>query len=421
LVKSNLETNEILTDDELVVYIRSLVKLGFFEEASRWVEKVNNKSLPELFDIQARMHISQWNYVEAIGPMQQYLESLDSESYSFLVARLNYCACLNGAKRFESSERVLSNTMQMAQSQGQPLIVANCLELLSQAYILSGRFLAGKDCIERSLSFLNQKKSVYRFYAERWRWAAELLQNGPSEKLKEVERKLREFAVEEGYWESVRDIDRLSAVSSFDTELLIHLYFGSVHAAYREQLLGEALSVTKLPHSYFWSLGGAHSSQQIISVDEQNELTPTVRKLFDCLKSDFYRPLPLGYLVSKLYPSEHFDPLTTPGRIHKNIGRLRTSLPEGLSVVWGLEGAYLISQREMRFRIEVLNPSRPALPDPFGELRDRLAGEWFTSSQVSQFLKLSQRTTQRLLSEKLEVCEIVKSGQGRGTRYKFAA
>jgi hypothetical protein len=213
--------------------------------------------------------------------------------------------------------------------------------------------------------------------------------------------------------------------------LLTHLYFGAGFPAYRRGLMTE-LGQKKWPEQYVWEIGPGRGSREILDLfhgdwsEERGTLKvgQVVHRLFVALTSDFYRPFRLASLHFLLYPEEYFNPFSSPGRVHRALGRFREWCRS--------EGApFVISESHGGYRLGAMGPAGVLLwrtepvTDPtrnaLERLREKYASRSFWAKDAVRLLGTSRSAVQRLLKEGELAGQLEKIGHGTATRYRFAA
>lgn len=422
VMRSHLEKTLEAHPKEVLAYSKALVKLGFFEEARRWISALDVDQNPEVQDVFGRMAMVQWNYTSAARSFSLYLKNLPPDSYLTLVTQLNLAASFIGKGEFGRSEEVLNQLLEKARAGGHQLISANCNELLAQASILNGSYQNGLRYLDESVRLLGSGSSVYHFYAEKWKWISEWLNEGSDSQVLKVRGwELARSAHQKRYWEDVRDIEFRIHSKSQDFEGLTHLLFGTIHESYRQRIRDTYSGPMKFPTSYEWKkgIGRRHKEYSMEELVKGQGLLPSV---FKVLTMDFYRPISLGFLFSKIYSGEYFDPHHSPARMYRNICRLRKALPSesGIGVHWDSEGIQLTFEAAVKFPVTINREPVPRDQQQVVSLRSLVERRWFTTGEVAQKMQVSQRTAQELLKRAQKRYKLEKTGQGRATRYRFA-
>ena len=144
--------------------------------------------------------------------------------------------------------------------------------------------------------------------------------------------------------------------------------------------------------------------------------------LLRALASDFYSPRKSATLHAEVFPSEFFNPQSSPRRIQELIRRLRRELtardiPLSVTTFEGFYGAEPTSACGIRTRVNAsLGPGE-------GAFLDRLGAEFgtreFSASEVAGSFDISVRTANRLLRSSIQEQKLSRSGSARATRFRF--
>lgn len=411
------------TDTEIISYSRALVKMGFFNEADRWIQRIADVKRDELLDLQGRKRIAQWDYAGAVYFYKRYVSQLEPSSYSYLVAKLNLSASLVGCSRFDEAITAILSLKELAVKNEHSLIFANACELMAQALILSGDFDQGLSSLKESHEALGQGQSIYSFYLRKWTWVANLLKSVGCQSELSRAIQLKQEAEQNQYWEDVRDIDRRLSEVNFSEPIALKLYFGTPHRAYRESIKRELLDGVKIPPVFNFHLGPREGHlKEVLALENCFNPGSRIDSLFKTLTHDFYRPISLGYLFSRLYPDEYFDPHSSPTRVYRLVTRLRKRTIDnfGVDCVWNQEGIRLVSSRPVVIPVEQRQEIRTRQECQVAKMRKVFRQDWFTTKGVSEQLQISQRSAQELLKTAKKKYRVNQQGKGRSTRYRFA-
>jgi hypothetical protein len=234
-------------------------------------------------------------------------------------------------------------------------------------------------------------------------------------------------AAQLSHWETIRDCDRFQALHTGDMKLLVHLYYGTPYAKFREEIGHQSPVPLVVPDWFEWRIGrGKQRALLNLPTGEINEsvapprLSPQLHRLLRVLCSDFYRPWGIPSLFERVYPASFFDPVSSPARVHRLIQRLRLwferhGLPLGIPHTGG--GFRLVSPASVH--ISIPNPDQE-MPSREEELLKRVFGfSQFTVKDAVPILKISERSAQRALCALLKKGTVVRRGSTNTTRYSF--
>jgi hypothetical protein len=130
----------------------------------------------------------------------------------------------------------------------------------------------------------------------------------------------------------------------------------------------------------------------------------------------------LATLHFRVFPNEHYNPESSPHRIHEALRRSRDWLEEtGIPLV--------IQEKNGLYSLTVTAPCRVVIPKReliqhrigvvIQRLSERGASGSFSVREATQALGGSMRTTLRLLEEGQKLGVISREGVGRSTRYRI--
>ncbi len=139
---------------------------------------------------------------------------------------------------------------------------------------------------------------------------------------------------------------------------------------------------------------------------------------------DLYAPQTVNALFYHLYPTDYFNPFSSPARIYEAVRRTRALLDEsGIALAIVEEnGNYRL---QAKAKLTVLIPGANAAADASLPLSDRLRARWpgvpFTVSDAASALNMPRRTLQRSLEALTADGTLVRTGRGKTTRYQIAS
>ncbi|MGZ5278770.1 MAG: hypothetical protein ACXWC9_02435, partial [Pseudobdellovibrionaceae bacterium] len=145
------------------------------------------------------------------------------------------------------------------------------------------------------------------------------------------------------------------------------------------------------------------------------------------LAHDFYKPVGLGELFSKLFPEEYFNPDAAADRIHQAVKQLRrwfqaNEIPLDILVE---NNRYSISAHgPYAFKIsKKAKDAKELLEAGFDLQIKRLKSRWpyqsFSVAKAAVELEISVSSVRSLLQRALDENLLYKSGAGRSTLYHF--
>lgn len=408
---------------ETAEYAASLSYVGAQEEAKNLLSHLDPKTLPIIYLFQSYILFSKWDYESAIVPLDEYL-STDLAPYERLVARVNRAAAFVHERKYSEVVSELESLLVTLTQEGHRLLQANAFEMLAQCHIAEKRFSEAYRCLSEAERLIEQCDNLDKFYIRKWRVIAEYLEN--KTKLDPL-RMIQKEAKQRSHYETVRQCDSLLAVTQRNEKDLWKVYFGTPFARFRDRLLKDYGWQGELLQSYQWNLAGDDVAKRVISRTQLQEMKgykkgQLLDRLFQSLTRDFYRPARVGYLHQLAFPGEHYNPESTPAKVHEAIRRLRNWLKQGeIDIdIQFVEAGYEVSSNQWSIVVEPPTQGpQSALDESLNQLV-QIAPPNFSSQQIGVLLKISDRSATRLLKEALQRGIVVRERVGRNTRFKVA-
>jgi hypothetical protein len=418
----------VATDEEKIEYAESLRKLGAVNEAEQMLRGVNAERNPDALLILAFCHFSKWQYHETLPLLERCIANESLPAYRRTVAKLNLAATYVYLERYDQAVPLLNELKKHTVEFGHKLLHGNVLELLAQTAIAGDQWAQARDQLEQAGRILNEVDSVDGLFVHKWQAILKSLElRAAQPELGQV----RERALREQHWETVRECDFYLGLTGADPELLQHLYFGTPFTSYREKIVRRAGPTLSLPEHYIWSQkDGARES--LIEVGsgqcagrEGLAEGQLIHRLLIVLSRDFYRPAPLLALFGALFPDEFFNPVSSPNRIHQATKKLRVWLREiqADAELIETEGSYLLKPgQHCGFKL----PSEPLSLDQDQLLLAKLARAYggrseITARELSKELDVSLATSKRLLLLATRLGDMEMIGGGASSRYRKAS
>ncbi len=331
---------EAATIHEQALYATGLSRLGVFQEAQNILKTLDTSEIPEVSLFFAQNSMLQWDYASAIPKMKRYLRFKALSDYQRVVGKVNLAACYIGEMRWNESDQILQeiwseienlSTPEERQSYG--LLYANSLGIAVHSLFLRGRIQEAKDLIATANKILLGTKSRYELLVKKWQAILDVfsdLSNSDStskfKSLVEESRKARDG-------ETLRDLEFFESLAFRDDQLFIKVYHGSPYASYRKRIRKIYKPEFPIPKMIEWDLNASShfEKKRVFDISKGCEdggtarlsSSPLLMRLLQTLSKDFYRPATTGSLFSVLYPSEYFNPQTSPNRVYHVIKRLR--------------------------------------------------------------------------------------------------
>lgn len=410
---------------EIAEYAACLIRLDASEEALVLLEGLGGRATKQATLYEAYAHITRWNYARAIPLLGAYLRDARPEPYERLVARVNLASALVYERRHVDAEALLRELLHEASVKKLALALGVVLELSASHFVLQGKLHRAGPLLERGEKELAGADPVVRFLVRKWQGILRYLETkGRDAAALDA---IRREAASRAQWETIRDCDRVEAVTARNEELLLKLFFGTPYETFREKLVREAGPLA-IPSSLVWDLGtgrGRAASVDLTTGETASAgaLRPgsVAYRLLRCLASDFYRPFRVAALYAHAYEGAYFNPETSPGQLHVGVRRLRRWLAAGRIPLDVVEagGAYRLVATG-RVELSVPRPDATDLDPPLvGRLRAALAASAFSVHDAARALAVSRRSAQRLLAEAEAQGRLARLGRGRSTRYEW--
>jgi len=418
-------------EQEKAEYAGCLIAIGAGAEGEILLNQVDEAVAPQSLLYRAFYCFSQWRYGEAIPFLKRYLDSSSLSEYQLLVGRVNLAAALVNDGGNTSLPDLLKEIRLETTAKSFHRLGANALELSAQLAVARGSWDEALGYLDQAERLFDSTKTLDSFFVHKWRTLVETLKSkGSGESLQNLAR-LRETASVRAHWETVRECDLYQSIATGDSELALHVYFGTPFEGYRQRMLRVLPFILNIPEYFDLELGKQKIRQQRLDlrtplIGTQQEGEALKGKLYDlmsCLASDFYRPFRVASLFSHLYPTDHYHPQHSPQRIYQLLRRLRRRLESSrlsLMIVESKSTYRLKSQKGICLRVSRRCGNGNTRKLRLDELRRHFHDEEFTAEQASQTLRTSQATALRLLKSATERERITKIGAGPSCRYKVA-
>ncbi len=423
------------TDIEKATYTIILLALGAIPEAVELLESANPQS-PEINLAYAFAHISRWNYLAAIPKLRLYLRSEKITLYEKMIAQVNLAASYVATGNAKDGSPLLKEILEITSQNNWHLLNRNALEISAQLAIQLEKWSDGEKLLTQAKHGSDIQFSLDSFFVTKWQAIIKLLKNGPTPlALKELS-EIRDLALQNKHWETIRDCDFYQAIMTQNSELALRLYFGTPFTSYRKRLMDRARDWLTLPNEYQWQVL-AQPSTRVFNLSLGEELSGTAKvkpgtalyRALVAITSDFYRPFSVGSLHSLVFPKEHFNPDSSPRRVSFLIQRLRGWFKENqlpLNIVSEADGFKLQATEPFTFILEksgAVKAAKTSEPAQYVALLKKLKtqseGKTLKTAEISEITHLSVRSVRYFLKWALEKNKVLKQGNGRESRYKI--
>lgn len=428
------------TEAEKAEYASSLALLGLSEEALAILTEIDSNRIPESLLYQAFAMVSEWNYGPTIPLLLKYAASSKITEYQRIVGKVNLAAAYVHERLVGEASEVLAEIREETARNKLRRLYGNTLELSAQNAISQKKWREAEKFLNQSQKALEATKALDVFFVDKWQCILRLLKSNGDTSARAELHKLRSRAKKLHHWETVRDCDQYEVICRKDNKLLIPLFYGTPFECFRKRLLEDFGPSATIPDEYHWQVGKGsspgwqprkHSPSQPtlylstgIVTAKRTVLKPgqSQHRLLMALSSDFYRPLRITSLHTRVYPQEFFNPISSPVRIYQLTKRLRKWLKKVSFPVEILEkdGYYHLSS-EKPYTI-ILSLSKPE-PDKDSYTIRQLKQIWpkdkFSVADAGKRLNSSPSALHRLLRKALEQGQIKRHGRSSATLYSF--
>ncbi len=415
---------------ERMEYARCLIKVGAVDEGLALLKSLEPTSDPELLLSYCSALVSKWEYEQAIPLYLRALENLESGSYERAIAEVNLAAAYVSEHQIEQADRLLADLNEVTSKSQWVLLRGTVLLLCSENAFLERKWTAVELYLNEARFVLSQVGGTHEFLVRKWAAILQAVRSGGSPSSLSGLIELKEEAKACKYWESLRDLERYQALSTRNSHLITHVYYGTPYPSYRRQLFGSLGWEIEIPDRYFWKLGGTDEGGNVLHlVTGAVNGVPTSMKsgqlplvMLQALVSDFYRPHTLASLHSTIYHGEYYNPLSSPLKFYQTARRLRKLFTENELPIKIEEcgGRYRLSSK-LAVRI-VIPKTLPPLMAPTDGAIEKILAAWpggiFSIQQVSQLLGVSTRTAQRTLVIAQQDGRVERLGRGRVICYR---
>jgi hypothetical protein len=414
------------TTQERALYAAALMRVGATNEANFILQSVSEKNNSFVLLFQSHLEVLHWNYGRSIPFLKAYLKTIDPNSYASIVGRLNLCAAYVSELDWLRAEPALKELLAIADEKKYKLIYSNVLELSAQVAIHRFDFTQAEQFLDQAMSHLQSTGGKDDLFIKKWQMVIQILRNDqPSD-----ENLIKQKAFEFKNWETVRELDFYKALALRDSELYLHVLFGTQFMSYRKQMQRIFKPDFSIPESHIWSFGFP-VDQHTPWIDLKSGVT-SIREvdlssqplLFAALKAlakDFYRPFRVGQLMQDIYPNEYFDPVSSPQRLFQTLRRLRLWLKKNkfpLKVVLHQGQFSLEAERPVYIKVYRRKSSEAQVETSLRLFLEVWHNKAFTSKDFQKHYNLQERKAQRSLAQAVKNKVLQRVQVGKKIIYK---
>ncbi len=412
-------------DLELVIeYASSLCQLRALTSALRVLSQKGVLVHPKTQFILGVTYMSSWDYEQALNRFKDFHRLAPSPRWDYekLVADVNILACHINLAQWQNAIQALDALSASLQKTPYNRLLKNVFELSIQIKVLSGQSIPASIVSRfKSVHFAQESRVIDDVFIKKWNLIKALKQGEPNARDHVLD--FIEWGRRENNPELVRDLEFFLAKHDGDQNRLTKVFFGTPYKAYLKRFHSD-----QLHHQCFTlSLGEAAADATSFNLDEfimRENLSVPALALAASLK-DFYRTPGLVEVFCDVYPDEHFNPYSSPGKIHQAIFRLN-ALMRKLKVPFQIStsGWNYDVRTTHPVRIFMQRPARDYVEGQPDQLRFEYAsprlGPSFKAIDVHHVFQCSLRTAQNHIQGWETLRLITRQGTTRGATYTQA-
>lgn len=432
--------------EEIATYGLILLGFGAIQECSAILNSADQTN-PEILMAQAFSSIKTWDYGKAILYLEKYIAagSLNSSSkdtakdYLKTVAMVNLAAshiAIGNPEHLERGRSLVNELLKKTAKEGWALLESNARELSLQMAIQDRDWASCDSFFKKADEGANGQPADLQLFTQKWRAISEVLRDTESAEGLAKLRKVRHYALEQGHWETVRDCDFHEAIATRNSNLALHVYFGTPFPTYRKRLRDATADWLVIPDLYLHHpLPHAIEASRVFQMNSGAELgnknvaLPVGKSLHTALQilvSDFYRPFLIGSLFSEVFKEEYFNPVSSPRRVAFLVHRLRNWFEENsvpLDIVSNRDGYRLLATAPYTLELAShVASGSTSNQSQFERLQAYLKAnnaEDFTAREIAAALETSERSARYFLKWAVENSLLTRTGSGRQIRYRL--
>lgn len=432
LVRSNTGLNNKASAEEKSEYAAALIREGVVGEGLKILNSITDKAVyPESLLYTAFGLFTRWDYEASIPLLTEYVK-LTSNEYQRILGHINLVASLIFTKKFKEANVLLKNLIQQTQQEQFKLSHSYCLELYGQYYLQLKDFTMARTYFNKAGTLSANSATNMPFLARKWLAITDLMASTKSkaeiQQLEAIKTEAQNFSD----FETVRTCDLHLAIYLKDKELAKHVYFGSPHRKFRENVAQQILHFSDIPEQFqqiLLSPTGVSKKIRCFDIHAAKELETDIElkngqamhRVLKVISSDFYKPVRATEIFSLAFPNEYFDQTVSINRVHQIIKRLRQWL---ITSSIPLE----IIENNNSYKIQSTAPYSILWFDKqqvFGnsfhlnKLHKKFRNNLFKLQEASLFLDMPSRSTSRIMQKAVLDGAIEQVGGGASTKYRI--
>jgi hypothetical protein len=431
---------EPATGAEVAEYAASLAQMGAHREALALLGRPDVVGEDIVYLFKGFACQNHWDYPEAVRAFAEARTRPGLSDYERLIAGVNLSGSLAVLRDFRSHPRLRERLLRETRAQGFRLLHGNLLAHAAQDLIYLQNYAEARAVLSEAEALLRSMQNADLLFVQKWRAVATLFESGADAASLAGLARVRAAAVGRRHFETLRECDYYRALATRNESLAWHLLAGTPYPFYRERLRTDFRGAWPREADAFAyerrfrvAKGESRSLRWDLEGDPNILGTPLLRRTFEVLNQDFYRPSRLPLLHAEIFLDRHYRPHSSGLLVHQALHRLRRRLRErGIPLqVVEEEGRYELRATQ---HLTLVTHRRPPLHlvgetkvrgawnaralQQFERLRARLgAMPTFARAQVAGALGVSPRKAAALLEEARAAGLIERRGQGAATKY----
>ena len=302
--------------------------------------------------------------------LEKYCDSPKIDAYAKLIGEVNLVAAWVHQQMFDHAKPLLKRLHQTIETSKLRRLERNLWELELQISIAAKDFERAEHIIEKLGNPRSRSiDSLDELYISKWIWAMELERNTRPKRLHLAHyRRLKAAAEVLNDGETQRELDRLALMHFLKEGLLEKLLVGTPYTAYANALVKELRTRSgakdlEWPLLYRGFIGNEQhnptTSSGLLDLTRGTwnktafpfQLNSAPMRVVLALFADLYNTRTLPALFSQVFEDEHYNPFTSPNRLHQLLSQLRKVFAE-------MKIPITISSNDTQVQVLTTSPSK---------------------------------------------------------------
>ena len=439
-VRSDAGINNKASNDEKSEYAAALIREGVVGEGLKILRDVDTSAYPESLLYSAFGLFTRWDYEASIPLLQKYVKLTGSE-YQKILGHINLVAALIFTKNLDQADVLLARLIQQTQKEQYKLSHSYCLELYGQYYLQQKDYKKARNYFNKAGALSANSATSMPFLVRKWLAITDLIEASASGKKDLSAKDIKQFnlikdeALKIKDFETVRTCDLHLAICKRDKNLAKHVYFGSAHRKFRENVAVQISHFTEIPEQYDQILPSNNNNTLVknetrcFDMHQGSEIAGSVKlknnqamhRVFQIIASDFYKPVRATEIFSLAFPNEYFDQSVSINRVHQVVKRLRIWLTES-------EVPLQIIENKNTYRIQNTSSYKIRWTDRqqtfeknflVNKLFKKFKNDTFKLQEAASYLEMPSRSASRALKKAIDESLIELVGGGSTSCYKI--